>query len=182
MGKLMRQLSSAIAGILAVLVVPSAFAADMPVKAPIQKAPPVAAMSWTGFYVNGGFGYGVWAADTHTVFPDGTCDECTNQVQGGKGWLGVVGGGFDYQIAPQIVIGAFGDYNFSDLKGTVQDGNPFFAGDIKQKSAWAVGGRAGWLNTPSVMSYVNAGYTAARFSSAPLVTTFLGAPQPFATP
>ena len=84
----------------------------------------------------------MWAADTNTVFAaTGACDACVNQVQGGKGWLGVIGGGFDYQFTSNIVAGVFADFNISSLKGTIQDEGPFFAGDIKQTSSWAVGAR-----------------------------------------
>ena len=164
-------------------VAPSAFAADMPAKAPVAKAPVTAVSPWTGFYVNGGFGYGMWAADTNTVNPvTGTCATCVNQIQGGQGWLGLVGGGFDYQFSPNIVAGLFADVSISSLKGTIQDEGPFHAGDIKQTSAWAFGARAGWLLTPMVMSYVNGGYAGARFSGASMVTTFAGAPTASSTP
>ena len=159
-----------------------ASAADMPMKAAPMVAP-VAAYNWTGFYVNGGIGYGMWAADTGTFDAvTGACSSCLNQVQGGKGWLGVVGGGFDYQFTSNIVAGVFADFNISSLKGTIQDEDPLFAGDIKQTSSWAAGARAGWLVTPRVMSYVNGGYTSARFSSASMVDTRTGAPTTFSTP
>jgi outer membrane immunogenic protein len=164
------------------LAAQSAFAADMPTKMPV-KAPMAVATPWTGFYVNGGIGHGMWAADTGTFGAvTGACTSCSNQVQGGKGWLGVVGGGFDYQFTSNIVAGVFADFNISSLKGTIQDEGPFFAGDIKQTSSWAAGARAGWLVTPMVMSYVNGGYTSARFSSASMVNTFVGAPTAFSTP
>jgi outer membrane immunogenic protein len=141
------------------------------------------ATPWTGFYVNGGIGYGMWAADTNTIDPiTGACFTCVNQIQGGKGWLGVIGGGFDYQITRNIVAGVFSDFDISSLKGTIQDEAPFLAGDIKQTSAWAAGARAGWLVTPTVMSYVNGGFTSARFSSASMVNTASGAPSPLSTP
>jgi outer membrane immunogenic protein len=151
---------------------------------PVYQAPaPIAPTSWTGIYLNGGFGYGAWSADTTTESPaTGACVLCVTQTQGGKGWLGVVGAGIDYQIFSKIVIGAFGDYDFSSMKGTIQDQGPFFAGDIKQTSAWAVGARAGWLVTPGVLSYGNAGYAQARFSGANMVDTGLGAPTAFSTP
>jgi hypothetical protein len=37
------------------------------------------------------------------------------------------------------------DYDFGNLKGTIQDQGVFFAGEIKQKSAWAIGGGPGGL-------------------------------------
>ena len=42
-----------------------ASAADLPMKAPV-KAPDAVATNWTGVYVNGGLGYGIWSADTTT--------------------------------------------------------------------------------------------------------------------
>src|SRR5262245_57331891 len=93
----------------------SALAADIPVKAPVLKAPEAAAMSWTGFYLNGGFGYGLWTAETTVVVPGGVCVLCENQIQGGKGWLGVVGIGYDRQLTSKIVGGVFADFNLSSL-------------------------------------------------------------------
>lgn len=162
--------------------VQAASAADMPTKGPVYKAPMAAATPWTGFYVNGGIGYGLWAADTNVVTVAGACISCVTEVQGGKGFLGTLGVGYDYQFATRIVGGVFGDGSLSSLKGTVQDGQPFFAADIKQTSSWAVGARLGWLATPKTMSYVNAGYTGARFSSGTVVATAAGAPTGLTTP
>jgi outer membrane immunogenic protein len=162
---------------------PIASAADIPVKAPVLTAPAPIATNWTGFYVNAGLGYGMWAADTTIVDPaTGVCTSCVTQVQGGKGWLATIGAGYDYQFNSKIVGGVFGDANLSSLKGTVQDGFPFLAGDIKQTSSWAVGARAGWLATPQTMTYVNAGYTSARFSGADIVFTVDGTPTGLSTP
>ena len=161
----------------------SASAADVPVKAPILKAPPPAAINWTGLYVNGGFGYGLWAADTTTQDPTtGLCRLCFTQRQGGKGWLGVIGVGYDFQFAPRFLVGAFGDFNLSSLKGTIQDQDPYYAGDIKQQWSWAVGGRLGYLITEQLLAYINGGYTSAHFSNADMVTTFVGAPTTYSTP
>ena len=103
----------------------SAFAADMPAKAPIVKAPMAVATPWTGFYVNGGIGYGMWAADTTDFNPAaGACVICETQVQGGKGWLATIGAGYDYQFTPKIVAGIFGEASISSLKGTVADRLP----------------------------------------------------------
>lgn len=161
----------------------SASAADMPAKAPVYKAPMAAATPWTGFYVNGGIGYGMWAADTTDSVPaTGTCGFCETQVQGGKGWLATLGAGYDYQFAPKIIAGLFGEASISSLKGTVQDRAIPGQGEIKQTSSWAAGGRIGWLVTPQTLSYVNGGYTAARFSDTNLGNFISGAPSGFSTP
>jgi outer membrane immunogenic protein len=166
----------------------SAFAADMAVPSPIYtKAPPPAPVyNWTGLYVDGGFGYGMWSADTTTINPTtGACVLCVTQTQGGKGWLGVVGGGYDYQfslVGYNLVIGALGSYDFSSLKGTIQDQVPFLAGQEKMTSAWAAGARFGWLATPAILTYFNVGATGAQFSGTNMVATFSGAASGFSTP
>ncbi|MBX9844282.1 MAG: outer membrane beta-barrel protein [Xanthobacteraceae bacterium] len=168
----------------------SALAADMPVKAPVLKASTIIATNWTGFYLTAGGGYGIWAADSNTplgsVLPSSALPLV--QSQGGRGWLGRVGGGFDYQVNPYIVAGVFADYDFSDLKGTIHDARVGLSGDIKQTRAWAAGARAGWLVTPTLLGYANGGYTNARFSDTNMVgfssggRTSVGAPSGFVTP
>src|SRR5260370_3009945 len=46
------------------LMAGSAMAADMPVKAPIMRAPPPPVFSWTGCYIGGGGGYCLWTQET----------------------------------------------------------------------------------------------------------------------
>jgi outer membrane immunogenic protein len=107
---------------------------------------------------------------------------CVQQTQGGKGWLGTVGIGYDHQFTDRIVGGVFADADFSSIEGTIQDQGPFFAGKIKEKWSWATGPRIGWLWTPQTMSFVNAGYTQTHFSSASMVNAFTGIATAFATP
>ena len=166
-----------------VVLASSALAADLPAQGPAYKAAPPASSSWTGFYLGAGGGYGLWSADTTTVNPvTGVCVLCVEQRQGGRGWFGTVGAGFDFQVSERIILGALADYDFGNIKGTIQDQGPFIAGEIKQRSAWAVGARLGWLITPRLLSYVNGGYTQARFSDAQMVLSTNGAATAFSTP
>src|SRR5262245_18826728 len=108
----MKRLLLATAAIAAAAVsINAASAADLrrPAPAPVTKAaPPVAAVySWTGCYVGGGGGYGLFDQEVRFV-DSGTL---SNDV-GGRGWFGTVQVGCDYQISPSIVIGAFADYDF----------------------------------------------------------------------
>src|SRR5271154_1309719 len=93
----------------------SALAADM-APAPIytKAPPPVVAPSWTGFYIFGGVGGGVWDANTATVIPaTGACFTCgVSQKTGGDGWYGTAGGGYDWQFNKSWVAGVFGDGQF----------------------------------------------------------------------
>lgn len=185
-----------LAGSLAVLasLSGSALAADLP-PAQVQpyKAPAVVAptYSWTGFYLNAGGGYGIWSADTTTISPTtGACVLCVNQRQGGRGYLGTAGGGFDLQLGglnfgawtPQIVVGALADYNFASISGTIQDQTPLFSGTIKNTGTWAAGARIGLVPFPQMLTYMNGGYTDARFSRANMVFTGNGAGTNFSTP
>ena len=138
-----------------------ALSADMPLKAPPMAAP---YYNWTGCFIKGGGGYGMWNQET-TGFDDNIVAgrEITT---GGRGWFGTVGAGCDYQIGDRWVIGVFGDYDFSSIKG---DFAASFGGDViggreKLNSAWAVGGRIGYLITPTILTYISGGFTEARFS------------------
>ncbi len=150
-----------------------AMAADMRAPAPmLTKAPMMApAYSWTGCYIDGGIGYGMWNQDHNIstsiggVVPnDFTTIETTN---GGRGWLGRLGAGCDYQVSSSWVIGVFGDYDFMRLKGSmatqlINGGFPT-ATDENELSAWSVGGRIGYLIAPNVLTYFDGGYTQTRF-------------------
>ncbi len=126
----------------------SASAADLAAR-PYTKAPaPIAvAPSWTGFYIFGGGGGGIWDADTGVQSTaTGAPILGFNQRQGGDGWFGTVGAGYDWQTANSWVIGVFADGQFGSLKGTIQDQGPFVAGNIKNDYSWAAGARLGYLS------------------------------------
>jgi outer membrane immunogenic protein len=151
-----------------------AFAADM---APRAAAPVAYAPSWTGCYVGGGGGYGLWNQE-NTGFIDGPprAQFTSTTTAGGRGYFGTVQGGCDYQFpigSWNFVAGAFGDYDWSSLKGHL---NPPAAvglvGDEKMSSAWSVGGRIGWLAFPSLLTYFSAGYTEATFDRTNLSVAF----------
>jgi len=148
----------------------SASAADLPrpyVKAP---PPPVPVASWTGCYLGGGGGYGMWNQE-NTEFDDVRNAPARTQLgnfttAGGRGYFGTVQGGCDYQFglgAQQFVIGGFADYDFADIHGNHQPpGINSFANE-KLSGQWAVGGRVGWLVFPQLLTYFSAGYTEAKF-------------------
>jgi outer membrane immunogenic protein len=143
-----------------------ALAADMAAKAPVRAAPVAYAPSWTGCYVGGGGGYGLFNQDS-TEFANRPLRTQISQTstEGGRGWFGTVQGGCDYQFSVgsfNLVVGSFGDYDFSNLKAGVTPVD-FGFGEQKMSSAWAVGGRIGWLVTPSLLTYFSGGYTEATF-------------------
>jgi outer membrane immunogenic protein len=153
-----------------------AFAADMAPRA-YSKAPPApiaAVASWTGFWISGGFGYGLLDTEhsvTGPVVPFPAFD--VGHDNGGRGWLGKVGVGADYQFAGPFgswVVGAFADAQFSDIKGNTSFNcpgtclGPFgYAGQIKNDWSWAAGARLGYVALPGLLTYLNAGFTEANF-------------------
>lgn len=78
------------------------------------------------------------------------------------------------------MIGAFADYDFMSVKGTFSDPTLPAAGSEKELGSWAAGGRIGYLVTPSLLTYVEGGWTQARFSQIDFVYAgAVGPPVPF---
>src|SRR5947209_20254761 len=107
------------AAALTALIASPAFSADL--RAPAYKAPPAAApvYTWTGCYVGGGGGYGMWNQDiTHLVPFSPATVQSVETTAGGRGWFGTAQIGCDYQLSGNWVIGAFADWDFGDIRGT----------------------------------------------------------------
>lgn len=142
---------------------------------PVVSAAPVPLVSnWTGFYANGGIGYGLWDVETTTVDPARGCVSCARTDHAGRGWLGEVGLGYDHQFTDRIVGGLLFNYDFSDMRGRSSDA-VFTTGDTSDDRAWFIGARAGWLMTPDILNYWSAGYTQTHFSGASLHNSYTGA-------
>jgi outer membrane immunogenic protein len=180
-----------------------AIAADIAVKAARPAPPPVPVANWTGCYIAGSVGYGLFdiesnSFDTTGVFTGVPGSPITPRTDyGGRGWLAGGGGGCDYQFGlgggggifgtGQFVIGFLADYYWSDMRGTrgsASAGN-FFTAQQKVDQQWAVGGRVGWLVNPNTLTYFSGGYTEARLngigefiSTNPLLPATLGGALP----
>jgi outer membrane immunogenic protein len=191
-----------VVGIASALIAASlsaASAADMPsYKGPalMPPPPPPPAYSWTGCYVDAGFGYGFWNQDhTTTGTPPGLSPVTTvTTTDGGRGWLGQFGAGCDYQTPlfnNRVVVGVFGDYDFMSLTGSNTPelnniANGILQGPVtfntKETDAGYVGGRIGYLVSPTLMTYADGGWTATRFTNSPEIRTVTGAPSGFGWP
>jgi outer membrane immunogenic protein len=129
----------------------------------LMKAPPPPSFSWTGCYVGAGGGYGMWNQDTYVR------DTVTNfttptQTGGGRGWFGTAQLGCDYQVSSSWVIGVFGDWDWSGIKGTTNLAFDNIA-DEKNSWTWAAGGRIGYVMMPQFLTFVSGGYTQAHFDA-----------------
>jgi outer membrane immunogenic protein len=153
----------------------SALAADLPART-YTKAPmmPEPVMNWTGFYIFGGAGGGVW--DASSIVNTNGLPVTVGQTTGGDGWFGTVGAGYDMQFGGAWVAGILADGQFGSLKGSINGGSLVgpTTGPEKLRDTWAVGGRIGYLVAPTVLSYVNAGYTQSYWSGSTLTNIASG--------
>jgi outer membrane immunogenic protein len=151
----------------------SALAADLPARTYTKAPVIVETPSWTGFYLFGGAGGGVWDADNYTR--TATLGPASNTVRtGGDGWFGTVGAGYDWQFNHSWLFGILADGSFGSIRGSLQDPLNGLTGNVKLQDAWAAGARLGYLVAPNVLSYVNAGYTGSHWSGSSLTTAFAG--------
>src|SRR5712692_6568634 len=133
------------AAALAAMAAP-AFAADIPAR-PYTKAPaytaPQVVYNWTGFYIGGHVG-GAFAGN--------------NSLEGTGGrFMGGVEGGFDYQFAPNWVIGAEAQYSWLSNNNTAL----LFPGGTritdKNNQIGSVTGRFGYTWGPALL-YAKGGF------------------------
>ncbi len=160
----------------------SASAADLAAR-PYTKAPMMAPVAnWTGFYIFGGAGGGLWAADSNVLTQPGGLAITRDQRLGGSGFFGTVGAGYDWQLS-NWVVGILADGQFGNIRGSISDPNFAFEGREKLRTSYAAGVRLGYLVAPNVLSYVNAGYSGSQWSGASFSTlAAAGGPAVFTTP
>src|SRR6266849_5048827 len=136
----------------------SASAADLAAR-PYTKAPVMAPIyNWTGFYIFGGGGGGLFSADSNVQRSPGGVALTRDQRLGGDGWFGTVGIGYDWQFGGNWVAGIFGDGQFGEIRGSLSDPFFFTEGREKLRTSYAAGVRVGYLIAPNVLSYVNGWY------------------------
>jgi outer membrane immunogenic protein len=152
----------------------SATAADLAAR-PYTKAPMMAAApNWTGFYIFGGAGGGIWDADSNVRTNPGALAITRDQRLGGDGWFGTVGAGYDWQFNGPWVAGIFADGQFGSIRGSLSDPFNGWEGREKLRTSWAAGVRVGYLVAPNVYSYVNGGYSGSEWSGANLSSILAG--------
>ena len=113
----------------------TAFAADLPARAPLKAPPMIPIYNWTGFYIGGNLG-GVWdtASVTDNFFGVSISDTRSGFIGGGQI-------GYNWQVSPQFVLGVewmFDGTSLSSGFGPVPDG---FGGVVSGND------KANWLTT-----------------------------------
>jgi outer membrane immunogenic protein len=155
----------------------SAFAADLPVKAPPVVTP---VPRWTGFYVGAEVG-GAWTNNLGAIDPQPLGVGLLNLNVGppvSSSASGVIGGpfaGFNYQFAPRWVTGVEASWSWTSLSGSstqpLSNGGgtiapQTFATSSKLDSMGSLRGRLGYLVTPNLLAYGTAGVALGKFDYA----------------
>jgi len=165
----------------------AAGAADLPVKAPVYKAPIAAPYSWTGFYAGANVGYSWGRSDV-------TYDTFTGLASGSERLHpnGVIGGfqiGYNLQTSRNWVVGLEADFQWSGQKKSVTRTTAFDLVDVFDPPDELVGTATGtlqskltWMGTargkigfvpdshPELMLYATGGLAYGRVR-----TSFVGA-------
>src|ERR1044072_9499586 len=174
----------------ALICTPIAFAADMPVRAPM--AAPLAMASWTGFYIGGNVGYS-WGRSENNITVTGLPPvllglPVASLARGARddtnvdGVIGGIQSGFNWQTA-NWVLGMD-----SDFQGSGQKGDARYCGlggttcaiaslDAAHRLSWfgTARSRLGFLVTPSMLLYGTAGLAYGQVKS-DYTLNFQGAP------
>jgi outer membrane immunogenic protein len=159
MKKMRKQVAAIVLAGMAMLAGGSALADGM--RGSIKDAP-VAAPTWSGFYLGLGLGYGHVVGENNYSESDGTFSSVTSEAA--KGGLGTIVLGFDRQVRERYVVGLFTEFDWSSIELTSNDdvdGNLHW----RIENTFSIGGRAGFLMTPTSLLYLTAGYSWAHSTS-----------------
>jgi outer membrane immunogenic protein len=189
----MKKMIAAGLGMLALAALQPAAAADLPVRKPVYKAPPVEVWSWTGFYVglNGGYSWGR-SDTTVNLYNNGTGALLASLNDNFKLDGGIFGGqiGYNWQSG-NFVFGVETDIQWSGEKGSSRlfcntaaclptaiaaGGASGAVAALDQKIAWfgTLRGRIGALVVPSVLLYVTGGLAYGDVKSDLTIAGFTG--------
>ena len=174
----MRRMHCAVLNVVAVLgFVSVASAADLPVKAPVYKAPVAVAPSWTGFYIgaNVGGGWGNRDVDytandpaTASLFTGGGGQPPATSFRT-SGLLGGLQLGYNWQIAPTWLVGLETDFDWSGMKGSGSSsgfisGVAPYTATVDEHIKWfgTVRARLGYLPAPNILTYITGGFAYGR--------------------
>ncbi len=127
-------------------LVGSAAAADLPRKMPVKAAPAAPAYDWTGFYVGGYYATGLRQSEASSLYHQGSVDN--NKV----GWAGGLALGYNYQFAPNWLVGLEGDVGYLSAKRSFQDWvDPTVTVGVKTSWLSTVRARFGYVAGPSLI-------------------------------
>ena len=116
---------------------------------------------WTGLHVGLAGGYGLV---NHVLSIDPIF---SLSGIGGKGFLGSIEAGFDYQAGERLVVGLQGDYTRANIATDIDvsiSGTPVGSYTLEATDSFSVLARAGVLSSPNVLWFGEAGWTRTTFN------------------
>jgi outer membrane immunogenic protein len=126
---------------------------------------------WSGIYLGAAGGYGQTSTrDDYSENDGGDVFSSSFNGQSAQGGLLRIMLGADRQIRDKFVLGAFIDFDWTDISQSFKatsggiDNGPI-DDELTLEWQWSIGGRAGYLFTPTTMLYFLAGFTQAHFKS-----------------
>lgn len=130
---------------------------------------PAHAGGWNQFYIGGGLGADAATTDIDVSSPGG--DAVGINGLGGGDIGATIRAGADLQINQSLVVGAFANYDWSNIesKGSLWAGDDlgnserYAAKILGVQYAWAIGGRIGLVVSPATLAYGLLGYTQVAF-------------------
>lgn len=113
-----------------------------------------AGFNWSGLYVGVGGGFGANVHELSSLLiPGASLDGI-----GGEGAFGELTVGYDYMVSPRFLIGAFADVHFSNIETRLEIPIVSVDASVSDTYGFDIGGRLGYLFTPTTLGYVLAGY------------------------
>ena len=185
-----RIVAAAVAASALLGMIGAAFAADLPVKAPVYKAPPPLVYSWTGFYVGANIGGG-WGRQSVDYLPN---DPLANLLflNGGapppaafsaSGVIGGIQAGYNRQFNSRWLVGFETDFDWSGMKGSGSTSGVYapyflapFNAPVEERIEWfgTVRARLGFLPMDNLLLYATGGFAYGRVAQSGSWTTSNG--------
>jgi outer membrane immunogenic protein len=122
-----------------------------------------AGANWGGFHIGGSVGLnGVSATETDTITPPGT----VTTFSGGPSWgaEGSLAWGYDFRLAPGLILGTFSTLDVSNAEVTVISPASGDINKLQQNWAYNSGARLGAVVSPQTLLYVDGGYSRSGFT------------------
>lgn len=114
-----------------------------------------ALFTWTGFYVGAGGGAGAMVNVQSESIPGfGTV---LSEIFGAQTYFGTVTAGYDYRVAPRVVVGALFDFELGRILFNNADLSILNLPPERART-WSFGGRVGYLVNPQTLLYVLGGF------------------------
>ncbi len=133
----------------------------------------VARDGWSGFHFGAGLGLVAYQRelDIKGTSPGHVGDEFVMSGLGGGNSVIHVAGGYDFRLAPRVIAGVVvsADLAAGSHALTLAGGGESLRLDLlNQKYSLSIGGRLGYLFSPTLLGFVTGGYALAQFDDATL--------------